>query len=81
MRLYPVEAVGLRGVVLSWSMSRTRIVSKLGCLMPVRTKIGVKGVQATAEVGKKQLAVFGRGIWRLDASWKLDCNIRALKSE
>lgn len=44
MRLYPVEAVGLGGVVLSWSMSRTRIVSKLGCLMPVRTKIGVKGV-------------------------------------
>lgn len=38
MRQCPVKAVGLGGGVLSWSMSRIRVVSKLEYLMPVRTK-------------------------------------------
>lgn len=65
----------MRGGRLSWNVSRTRVMSKSGCLTPMRTKTGVKGSQ-----GRRQLAVRGR-IWRLDASQRLDYNIRALKSE
>lgn len=43
MRQCPVEAVALGQGIQSWSMSGITVVSKTGCLMPMRTKIRVKG--------------------------------------